>query len=166
MENASKALLMAGGMLIALMIAAVVALMFSRMSGYWANEESIAQSKHAAEFNNQFEPYIKDGLTLFELKSVYNKIMSNNQQNQEYTIETNIPDLFPITVLSYTINFDTPNIADDYDFVNNFAGIHDTCKNKRNLTFNCVTDGNNRVRYNGPEGTIDRINFVIGIRRN
>ena len=159
MENASRALLMAGGILIALMIAAVVVLMFSRMSGYWAGEESIARTKNAAEFNNQYEPYLKDGLTLLELKSVYNKIVSNNEQNPpEYNIYTNIDStgldkIFPID-LDPTNHLD---LAEFTQITDNFSGLqYDNFKKKSRLTFNCLTD---QIEHNGPEGRISQINF-------
>lgn len=158
MENASKALLMAGGILIALMIAAVVVLMFSNMSGYFATEESIARTKHAAEFNNQYEPYIKEGLTLFELKSVYNKILSNNKQNPEYKIKTNIENLFPVEINSNS-NLSMKLSLSLNEFQNDFSNIDDTFKTKSNLTFYCVTNGDDRVEYRNPEGRISEINF-------
>ena len=67
MENATRALTMAGGILIALMILGALFLMFNNF--------------------NQFEPYNKDNLTLMELHSVYNKVYSNNTKNPEYKID-------------------------------------------------------------------------------
>lgn len=87
MENATRALTMAGGILIALMILGALFLMFNNLSSYQNQNDTSTKSTQIAEFNNQFEPYNKDNLTLMELHSVYNKVNSNNTKNPEYKIE-------------------------------------------------------------------------------
>ena len=90
MENATRALTMAGGILIALMILGALFLMFNNLSSYQNQNDTSTKSTQIAEFNNQFEPYNKDNLnnkdnlTLMELHSVYNKVNSNNTKNPEY----------------------------------------------------------------------------------
>ncbi len=95
MENASKALLMAGGILIALMIIGALVLLGNNLSSYKNNEEALEKQSQIAEFNDQFEPYNKDDLTLMELKSLFNKIESNNQIHPEYEITTNVENVYP-----------------------------------------------------------------------
>jgi len=90
MENASKALLMAGGVLIAILILGSLVLLFANLQDYQNKTDSSTKQSQIAEFNNQFEPYNKDNLTLMELKSVYNKIISNNTKYTEYKIDSNI----------------------------------------------------------------------------
>jgi hypothetical protein len=90
MENASKALIMAGGVLIALMIIGAVVLMATNLSDYKNSQDEATKSSQIAEFNNQFMPYDKDDLTLMELKTLYNKIESNNKKNPDEKISTNI----------------------------------------------------------------------------
>ena len=94
MENATRALTMAGGILIALMILGALFLMFNNLSSYQNSNDASTNNSQRAEFNNQFEPYNKDNLTLMELKSVWNKIQSNNSKNPEYFIETNIDSIY------------------------------------------------------------------------
>ena len=95
MENASKALLMAGGILIALMIIGALVLLGNNLSSYKNNEQALEKQSQIAEFNDQFEPYNKDDLTLMELKSLSNKIESNNQIHPEYEITTNVENVYP-----------------------------------------------------------------------
>lgn len=95
MENASKALLMAGGILIALMIIGALVLLGNNLSSYKNNEQALEKQSQIAEFNDQFEPYNKDDLTLMELKSLFNKIESNNQIHPEYEITTNVENVYP-----------------------------------------------------------------------
>ena len=90
MENASRALVMAGGVLIALLVLGALMLMFNNLSVYQNQQDQNVKNDQIAEFNNQFIPYEKDNLTLMELKSVYNKIESNNQRNPDKHINHNI----------------------------------------------------------------------------
>lgn len=68
MENASKALIMAGGILIALLIIGSLVLMFTSLQDYRNSEEQSTKDTQVANFNDQFEPYKKEDLTLMELK--------------------------------------------------------------------------------------------------
>lgn len=97
MENASKALLMAGGIFIALMIIGSIIMLFTNLSDYQSNQDELELTSQIAEFNNQYEPYMKEDLSLMELQSVYNKILDNNKQaeqsgTEDDKIKTNIGD--------------------------------------------------------------------------
>ena len=133
MENASKALVMAGSMLIALMILGALILLFSNLSNYQNKNDSSKKTSQIAEFNDEYNPYIKDNLTLMELKSVYNKILSNNEKNPDYEIETNILKIYP------EISGDFKSIDKEY---------------KKKKSFKCT-----EVEYNNSEGRISKINF-------
>lgn len=78
MENASKALVMAGGILIAIMILATLAY----AAGQWGLiPQSMEQSKEAqqlAKFNQEYESYNKDIMYGSDVVSVLNKAISNN----------------------------------------------------------------------------------------
>lgn len=78
MENASKALVMAGGILIAIMILATLAY----AAGQWGLiPQSMEQSKEAqqlAKFNQEYESYNKDVMYGSDVVSVLNKAISNN----------------------------------------------------------------------------------------
>lgn len=76
MENASKALIMAGGVLIALLVIGALMLMFNNLSTYEnANRQSEAES-HIADFNKEFVGYERDNVTGIDLVSISNKIES------------------------------------------------------------------------------------------
>ena len=55
MENASKALIMAGGVLIALLIIGSLLLMFNNLSSYQDTNIKETRTAQIIEFNNQFE---------------------------------------------------------------------------------------------------------------
>lgn len=90
MENASKALLIAGSVLIALMILGALMLMFGNLTNYQRTQDEANVTKEIAEFNNQFMPYEKNELTLMELKTVYNKIKSYLVKNPDKEFKQNI----------------------------------------------------------------------------
>ena len=137
MENASKALLMAGGILIALLIIGSLVLLFSNLQDYQNKTDVSTKQSQVAKFNNQFEPYNKKDLTLMELKSIYNKIISNNTKYPEYKIESNI-----ITAGNTVY----PNIA------TSFSEIDET--DKQNKIFECI-----KIEYNNPDGRISKMDF-------
>ena len=90
MENASRALIMAAGILIALMILGALMLMFNNLSSYQDQNDMTKEQAQVVEFNNQYLAYEKDDLTLMEMKSLYNKIQSHNIKNPEEQITSNI----------------------------------------------------------------------------
>lgn len=163
MENASKALLMAGGILIALLILGALIMMFTSLQDYQNTNDAQTKNSPIAQFNNQFEPYNKDGkndkgekdekntLTLMELKSVYNKIESNNAQHPEYKIEHNINE----ALLKNKAGLSN----DDYNkFLtpNGFRTIDDA--KKQNLKFKCLSD---KIEYKNLDNRISKMYFDI-----
>lgn len=160
MENASKALLMAGGILIALLILGALILLMTNLQSYQRNNDEIEKNAQIAEFNSQFEPYNKDNLTLMEIKSVYNKLESHNAQHPEYKIEHNIEDVLAKKTISVktgvvdmtgTEKTEERHIPVD-EFKNSFKTLEDTFKQK--ARFNCTG-----IKYENPEGRISGIFF-------
>lgn len=141
MENATRALTMAGGILIALMILGALFLMFNNLSSYQNQNDTSTKSTQIAEFNNQFEPYNKDDLTLMELHSVYNKVNSNNTKNPEYKIEM---------IYEFNSNHEDGNLKEN--FKSNFTAIEEA--EKMNSKFSCIN-----IEYKGVDGRISKIVF-------
>ena len=73
MENASKALLIAGSVLIALMIIGALLLMFSNLSSYQDTNVQGERSAQVVEFNNRFSTYNHDNIRGSDLYSLLNK---------------------------------------------------------------------------------------------
>lgn len=97
MENASKALVMAGGVLIAIMVIATLLYAFNTFSILPESEEQSDAVKQLAEFNQQYESYNRDALYGTDLISVLNKAIDNNEKygddmyiNIVFKINTNI----------------------------------------------------------------------------
>ena len=81
MENASKALLIAGGILIALLVIGALVLMFNQIGSYQQAQDSNQKDSQLAEFNKDFEKYIDDkGITGADVISVINKVIDYNSK--------------------------------------------------------------------------------------
>ena len=79
MENVSKALMIAGGMLIAIMVISLIIVLWNQMSGYFAEQHSATIVEQIAEFNAQFENYNGKDIRGNELISVMNKVVNYNR---------------------------------------------------------------------------------------
>ena len=80
MENASKALLMAGGILIALLVIGELLLMFNQLSEYQSSSSELVETEQLAKFNEQFTQYERDDLLGTELISLANKVVDYNKK--------------------------------------------------------------------------------------
>ena len=90
MENAAKALSMAGGILIAVLIIGVLVYMFNSSRGMFVEKADSELVEQVATFNKEFESYNKKLLRGVEVASVCNKAESNNIKYEDeptYQIE-------------------------------------------------------------------------------
>ncbi len=79
MENVSKALMMAGGLLISIMVISLIVILWGRLSSYFTENSKTTTVEQDAEFNAQFENYNKKSIRGNELISVMNKIIDYNR---------------------------------------------------------------------------------------
>lgn len=80
MENASKALIMAGSVLIALMIIGALLLMFNGLSNYQKTDTTTTREAQVIEFNNQYETYNRKNVRGSDLYSVLNRVVDYNRR--------------------------------------------------------------------------------------
>lgn len=93
MENASKALTMAAGVLIAIMIIALVYLLVNQISEMSKQDEMQLKAEQMAEFNKAYESYEKPLMRGTEVISVVNKAIDNNSKytnDENYQIQIEI----------------------------------------------------------------------------
>ncbi len=87
MENASKALIMAGGVLISLMVIGLLVLFYNNLSGMQKIKTDSETEQQATEFNKQYDVYARD-VYGSEILSIANKIADYNKReadNKGYT---------------------------------------------------------------------------------
>lgn len=79
MENASKALLIAGGVLLAVLVLSLFGLLLSNISSNQMAQEKTKQAEQLKEFNQQWEAYNKKALYGTDIITVVNKAIQNNK---------------------------------------------------------------------------------------
>ncbi|MCI8383633.1 MAG: hypothetical protein HFJ33_02000 [Clostridia bacterium] len=80
MENASKALIMAGSVLIALLIVGTLVLMFNHLSSFQNVDENNAKEAQIIEFNNQYETFNRKNVRGSDLYSLLNRVVDYNRR--------------------------------------------------------------------------------------
>ena len=142
MENASKALIMAGGILIALLVIGALVLMFNQLSYYQRTETDSEKTQQLADFNKEYLKYTYDDIKGYALISLVNKVIDYNIKEEvgnsvDYTKKItvvinmkefkskygvkNITSLF--TKDTYTINNSNTIFSAD---LNNFRSMENT----------------------------------------
>ena len=112
MENASKALVIAGGVIIAVMILATLLYASKTWNIIPQAEDTTLAQKQLMAFNQQYESYARDALYGVDLISILNKAIDNNEKynvkpgelmsvNVEFIIKNDIEET-TITKKHYT----------------------------------------------------------------
>lgn len=83
MENATKALEMAAGVLLAVMILAALVFVYKNISAEKQMQEDVKEEKQATDFNSQYEEYNRNGIYGNELLSLANKMVDYNVKEAE-----------------------------------------------------------------------------------
>lgn len=78
MENASKALIMAGGMLIAVLTISLVVYVFNVISSNYKTQDDIEAVEQITAFNQEYESYNRKLLRGTDIISLCNKAIDNN----------------------------------------------------------------------------------------
>lgn len=80
MENAVKALEMAAGVLLGVILMALVAYFFTSISSWPQNEEDVISVEQLSKFNLEYEIYNKSKMYGVDVISCLNKVVSNNEK--------------------------------------------------------------------------------------
>ncbi len=83
MENAAKALEMAAGVLLGVMLLALISYFFSHVGEWPQQDDEIATQEQLAKFNLEYEVYDKKGMYGVDVISCLNKAQSNNEKYAE-----------------------------------------------------------------------------------
>ncbi len=84
MENASRALIIAGGMLIAMLIVGLMVFGYSRIRAFKEEEKTAEEREEIVEFNQRFEAYNRTTVRGFQMISLANLVYDTNQRFSEY----------------------------------------------------------------------------------
>ena len=83
MENATKALLMAGAVLIAILLIGVGIIIFRSTNGIEDNVDKTSSAMAASTFNAQFLNYTGNNVPAGRVKSLLSAVIASNAQNTE-----------------------------------------------------------------------------------
>ena len=86
MENATKALLIAGSVLVVLLLIAVGLRIFNSTQGTVKSSETTMDATAIATFNTQFTGYGTNNITKSDALTLLNKIISNNSSNSKHQV--------------------------------------------------------------------------------
>lgn len=81
MENATKALIMAGAILIAILLIGVGILILRSTSGMEGHVDSVSSAMEVKTFNSQFEQYIGNNIPAVQVKSLISTVKASNARN-------------------------------------------------------------------------------------
>lgn len=92
MENASKALLISGGILFALLTLSLVAVMINNINTMESAKDEAQVLEQLSKFNAQYEVFNKDKLYGTEVITAVNKAVENNYKQQSYGSKSDVWD--------------------------------------------------------------------------
>lgn len=105
MENATKALLIAAGILLVVMILSLLVYGYNQMSNYYSAEHDAKTIKQLADFNKVFLNYNREKIRGTEMISLMNRVIDYNER-QAYENEKGFPRMrVTIDVSGHTSEF-------------------------------------------------------------
>lgn len=132
MENASNALLMAGGMLLAIIVITILVITYNGIVGFENSKIEQQTIQKVTEFNEPLMSYNKKVMYGTDLISVLNLALNNNKK---YNVTTNNEEYY--VDISFTLINDLSNITELYS-LDTQSGVY----NKSIESTNKVIDGN------------------------
>lgn len=79
MENASKALIMAAGILVGILIISLAVYLFADLGGTSAKINKQVEQQKIVQFNSQFTSYIEKELTIYDVVTILGYAQENNK---------------------------------------------------------------------------------------
>lgn len=83
MENASKALTIAGGMMIAIAVVGLLIFGFQKLRSYQSTQDESVKTQQVAEFNNQLEAYNKQVVPGYQMLSLAHYVIDLNKRSED-----------------------------------------------------------------------------------
>ena len=90
MENATKALMIAAGVLVGLLVVTLMMYGYNQFSNYYRTQEENKRFEQLANFNEQYIPYNRDDVRGSDILSLVNKIIDFNKVKDEEEITISI----------------------------------------------------------------------------
>lgn len=147
MENASKALLIAGGIFLGIITLSILVVLMNNISNIGSSQEEKRKAEELAAWNAEWEAYNKGFLRGADVLTVVNKAKQNNieyKNNLEYQVEVKV------------------NINPDegwYEYLPD-AEVQKEVALRTTHVFSCVN-----IEYSEKTGRVNKIEYKIADRR-
>lgn len=161
MENITKALLMAAGMLLAVLILSLLVMAYNKLSGYYEQSQELLTAEQLDKFNKQFQNYAgRKDIRGNELISLMNKIIDYNA-SESYQVGTNYePIKVKITIGENLVDAFKYETSDSQKVGAQNEYITAVIQNTINSTNNQANDKNLIAITNTPEKAREIANGV------
>ena len=133
MENASKALLIAGGILLALLTISLVMIMYNNLQSMQNAQEQKLATEQLLAFNKEYEAYNKSLLYGTDVITVVNKAINNNRNmdikptEEKYyvnvIIKTNLDKEFKTKIIKVDNTKKKGDVGYEEDVTSSYSGI-------------------------------------------
>lgn len=165
MENATKALLMAGGLLISILLISFMVFVLRKGASASAEYYTTMSDTELAEFNSQFEVYDRDNNTYFDVITVANLAYDINKKNDydetnavivEVEIDENrylLQNSDSLEKGKFLLNGVSSGQYDMYDLVLENSEKKDN-SNEYKYYFTCT-----KISYNSTTGKVNEMKF-------
>lgn len=155
MENASKALIMAAGVLIGVLILSLAAFLFLDFGATSESVYSQMESQQLTQYNAQYTVYSgRNDITVYELISLANLAKENNEYYKDYTDYED----------AYKVQVSLPGTPDlqDYKEKQDWIVVYSKVNQQGELvaTFKCIG-----IEYHSSSGRVKTINFEKIIKK-
>lgn len=104
MENATKALLIAAGVLISIMVLSLLLIAYGNISNYYKAQHETAMTEQNTQFNSQYEGYNRKNVRGTDLLSLMNKVINYNSE-EHYAEGTKYPRIMVTININDTTGF-------------------------------------------------------------
>ena len=155
MENASKALLMAAGVLIGLLVLTLAVYLFITF-GANANEiRNEINSSQLTGFNANFNVYAdRDDITIYDIISLANLAEENNKHYQNYS---DFEENYKITIKLGPLELQNMSQSDKQDLIKDNNDV-EVSTGKLTNTFHLKRTANSGIKYNSI-GRVSELKF-------
>ena len=163
MENATKALLMAGGVLIAIIIISLLVRTYGNMGQFQKQQLTAEEAEKLEAYNKEYTKYLNQYVYGTEVITVINKTL-DYQEKQNIEVTVNISFIEPYTYKRKNKTHTTKRITlkkdgDKYEFMdftkNNINITNSDNQDIKNRAFKCTSIG-----YDNTTGRVNKIEFV------
>lgn len=106
MENATKALIIAGAVLISILLISVGIMVFNAANDPIAQAQKSSESQAIQMFNEQFSPYLGKGVTAQQAKSLISAVNASNGKDTDHQVTLDSSGITKVSAIIATKRYD------------------------------------------------------------